>query len=83
MRIGFELPKDGAAVGRVDKKWMSLRDTCAIEIEQPAGELVSLGIVLAIDYVKRTEQSAAASAASAEMGIRVLTTAGTAAVPLP
>lgn len=60
--MSFELHKDGVAVGRVDKKW-TLRDKYAVEIERPEDELVVLGIVLAIDYVKRSEQSAASGAA--------------------
>ena len=59
--MSFEIHLDGTAVGRVDKKWMAVRDKYAIEIERPEDELVVLGIVLAIDYVKRTEQAAAAS----------------------
>jgi uncharacterized protein YxjI len=59
--MSFELTLDGALVGRVDKKWMSMHDKYAIEIERPDDELVVVGIVLAIDYVKRTEESAAAS----------------------
>ncbi|MCL1870087.1 MAG: hypothetical protein FWF90_06695 [Promicromonosporaceae bacterium] len=58
--MSFELLKDGAPIGRVDKKW-SLRDQYAIEIDDPQDELVVLGIVLAIDTVKRTESAAASS----------------------
>lgn len=58
--MSFELNLGGEVVGRVDKKWMAVRDQYAIEIERPEDELVVLGIVLAIDYVKRTEQTAAA-----------------------
>jgi len=61
--MSFEIHRDDAVVGRVDKKWMAVRDKYAIEIDRPEDELVVLGIVLAIDYVKRTE-SAAASAAT-------------------
>ena len=60
--MSFELLKDGVAIGRVDKKWMTVRDKYAVEIERDEDELVVLGVVLAIDYVKRTEQAAAASA---------------------
>jgi uncharacterized protein YxjI len=60
--MSFEIDLGGALVGRVDKKWMAVRDTYAIEIERPEDELVVLGIVLAIDYVKRTEQAGAAGA---------------------
>jgi uncharacterized protein YxjI len=58
--MSFELRLGGDVVGRVDKKWMAVRDQYAIEIERPEDELLVLGIVLAIDYVKRAEQSAAA-----------------------
>ncbi|GAB2452495.1 LURP-one-related family protein [Xylanimonas ulmi] len=59
--MSFELLRGGAPIGRVDKRWMSIRDTYAVEIERPEDELVVLGIVLAIDYVKRSESAAAAS----------------------
>ena len=59
--MSFELAKAGMPIGRVDKKWMSVRDRYAIEIDSPADELLVLGIVLAIDYVKRAESAAAAS----------------------
>ncbi|WP_425954997.1 LURP-one-related/scramblase family protein [Xylanimonas sp. McL0601] len=59
--MSFELLKAGAPIGRVDKKWMTMRDKYAIEIERVEDELLVLGVVLAIDYVKRTEQSAAAA----------------------
>jgi uncharacterized protein YxjI len=62
--MSFEIDLGGAVVGRVNKKWMAVRDKYAIEIERPEDELVVLGIVLAIDYVKRTEQSAGAGAAT-------------------
>jgi uncharacterized protein YxjI len=59
--MSFELYKGDAPIGRVDKKWMTMRDRYAIEIDRAEDELVVVGIVLAIDYVKRTEQSAAAA----------------------
>ena len=57
--MSFEIHRDGVAVGRVDKKWLAVRDKYAIEIERPEDELVVVGIVLAIDYVKRMEREAA------------------------
>lgn len=59
--MSFELYLGGSAVGRVDKKWMTVRDKYVVEIERPEDELIVVGIVLAIDYVKRTEHAAAAS----------------------
>ncbi|GAA1987252.1 LURP-one-related family protein [Isoptericola halotolerans] len=61
--MSFEIQKDGVVVGRVDKKW-AFRDKYVIEVERPEDELLTVGIVLAIDYVKQSEQSAAASAGS-------------------
>ena len=58
--MSFELSRAGVPIGRVDKKWMSVRDKYAIEIDSPADEVLVLGIVLAIDYVKRMESAAAA-----------------------
>jgi uncharacterized protein YxjI len=52
----FELLQGGTVVGRVDKRW-TLRDRYAIEIERPEDELLVLGIVLAIDYVKASQQA--------------------------
>ena len=60
--MSFELDLGGTVIGRVDKKWMAVRDKYAIEIDRPEDELMVLGIVLAIDCVKRTEQAGAASA---------------------
>ncbi len=58
----FEVQQRGAVIGRVDKRW-SLRDRYAIEIDRPEDELVVLGIVLAIDYVKKQEQAGASAGA--------------------
>ncbi|MCL2543878.1 MAG: hypothetical protein FWE71_15645 [Nocardioidaceae bacterium] len=59
--MSFEIHRDGVVVGRVDKKWLSVRDKYAIEVDRPEDELVVVGIVLAIDYVKRMESESAAS----------------------
>jgi uncharacterized protein YxjI len=59
--MSFELFKNGRIIGRVNKKWLSIRDTYAIEVENEEQELLVLGIVLAIDYVKKMEQANSAS----------------------
>lgn len=59
--MSFVISKGGVEVGRVDKKWMAIRDRYAIEILDPRDELLVLGLVLAIDYVKAQQQAAASS----------------------
>lgn len=53
--MSFEILKDGRVIGRVDKRWVSIRDVYAIEVYDERDEILALGIVLAIDYVKRLE----------------------------
>ena len=59
--MSFELRRDGVPIGRVDKKWLAVRDRYAIEIERDEDELLVLGVVLAIDYVKSVEAAGASS----------------------
>lgn len=59
--MNFEIFKNGHLSGRVDKEWFKIRDTYAIEIADERDELLTLGIVLAIDYVKKMEANAAAA----------------------
>jgi uncharacterized protein YxjI len=59
--MSFELHRGGVPVGRVDKKWMTVRDRYAVEIERDEDELVVLGVVLAVDYVRSTETASATS----------------------
>ncbi len=61
--MNFAILKDGVEVGRVDKKWMALRDQYAVQVADPRDELLVLGIVLAIDYVKASQQAAASASA--------------------
>jgi uncharacterized protein YxjI len=60
--MNFEILRKGQLIGRVDKQWLSLRDKYAIEITNPDDELLVLGLVMAIDYVKKAEATAASSA---------------------
>jgi len=59
--MNFEIFKNGHLSGRVDKEWFKLRDTYAVEIADTRDELLTLGIVLAIDYVKRQESASNAA----------------------
>ncbi|MFC4653298.1 LURP-one-related/scramblase family protein [Lactococcus nasutitermitis] len=59
--MNFEIVKNGATIGRIDKSWVSFRDKYALEILDEADELIVLGLVLAIDYVKNEDQSVANS----------------------
>jgi uncharacterized protein YxjI len=60
----FDLFKNAQHIGRVDKKWWSVRDKYAIEIDQKEDEILVLAIVLSIDYVKKMEAAAASSSAA-------------------
>ena len=62
--MSFELLRNGVPVGRVDKKWMTIRDRYTIEIDDPASEVLMLAVVLSVDYVKRIEASTAAATSS-------------------
>ena len=59
--MNFEIERNGLAIGRINKKWLSVRDTYRVEILNDADELLVLGLVLAIDYVKSQEAAAASS----------------------
>lgn len=52
--MNFEIQRGGAVIGRIDKRW-SIRDQYRVEVPDPRYELLVLGLVLAIDYVKRQE----------------------------
>ncbi len=52
--MNFEIQRGGAVIGRIDKQW-SMRDKYKVEVLDPRAELLVLGLVLAINYVKRQE----------------------------
>ena len=56
--MNFQILREGREIGRIDKQWLSVRDKYQIQVENPADELMVLGLVLAIDYVRREEDSA-------------------------
>ncbi|GBG97123.1 LURP-one-related/scramblase family protein [Lactococcus termiticola] len=53
--MNFEIQRNGQTLGRIDKAWVSIRDKYQIEVMNKADELLVLGLVLAIDYVKKEE----------------------------
>lgn len=62
--MSFDIHRDGHLIGRVDKRWITIRDTYAIEVIDERYELLVIGLVLAIDYVKRLDDAARTSSDS-------------------
>lgn len=60
--MNFTVSRQGHTVGKVAKRWFSLGDQYEITIAHDDDTLLLVGLVIAIDYVKRTEQAAANSA---------------------
>jgi uncharacterized protein YxjI len=50
--MNFEIQRGSAVVGRIDKQW-SVRDRYRVEVLDSRDELLVLGLVLAINYVKK------------------------------
>jgi len=61
--MNFELRRNGQLIGKVAKRWFSLGDKYELTVASEEDDLLVVGLVLAIDYVKR--QAAAAASASA------------------
>lgn len=59
--MNFTVTRQGRTVGRVTKRWFSFGDKYEIEIMNDADQLLLVGLVIAIDYVKRMEQAATSS----------------------
>ncbi|MDR0298163.1 MAG: LURP-one-related family protein [Streptococcaceae bacterium] len=53
--MSFEITRGAQVIGRIDKQWVSVRDKYRLEVFSEADELLILGIVLAINYVKQKE----------------------------
>ncbi|MDR2977802.1 MAG: LURP-one-related family protein [Streptococcaceae bacterium] len=51
----FEVLREGQLIGKIDKSWTSARDKYMIEIESQEDEVLVLGLVLAVNYVKAEE----------------------------
>lgn len=56
--MDFAVRKDGHVIGEVHKQWFKVRDTYEIQIADEAYELILVAIVLAIDRVKASENTA-------------------------
>jgi uncharacterized protein YxjI len=53
--MSFEVVRDGQLIGKIDKSWTSGRDKYMIEVESAEDEVLVLGLVLAVNYVKAEE----------------------------
>lgn len=53
----FDILARGTVVGHVNEKWFTWGDTYEIDIEDEAYEHTILSLVVAIDFVKQTEQN--------------------------
>ena len=49
--MNFEIKRKGMVIGRIDRKWFSIRNQYRIEVLSERDELLVLGLVLAINYV--------------------------------
>ncbi|ETY73373.1 LURP-one-related/scramblase family protein [Lactiplantibacillus fabifermentans] len=62
--MNFEVVRDGVVVGSVAKRWFSIGDKYEISIANDDDELIMVGLVVAIDYVKRLEAAGRRSSSS-------------------
>lgn len=62
--MNFEVARQGQVSGRVAKRWFTVGDKYEITIINEADELLLVGLVIAIAYVKQMQAGAAAANAS-------------------
>ncbi|WP_164504786.1 LURP-one-related/scramblase family protein [Levilactobacillus huananensis] len=62
--MNFDVLRQGTAVGQIRKRWFSVGDKYEITIFDDQEELLLVGLVIAIDYVKKQADAAASSAAA-------------------
>ena len=62
--MNFEVVRNGVVVGSVAKRWFSIGDKYEISIANDDDELIMVGLVVAIDYVKRLEAAGRRSSGS-------------------
>lgn len=62
--MNFTVSRRGKVIGTVAKRWFSIGDKYEITIQDDTDSLLLVGLVIAIDYVKRTEQAASASSSN-------------------
>ncbi|WP_125761293.1 LURP-one-related/scramblase family protein [Companilactobacillus hulinensis] len=60
--MNFAVVRNEKTVGSVEKRWFSVGDKYEITINNPEDELLIVGLVVAIDYVKHAEAAARSSA---------------------
>ncbi|MFC6181025.1 LURP-one-related/scramblase family protein [Lactiplantibacillus daowaiensis] len=59
--MNFEVARNGQVIGSVAKRYFSIGDKYEITILDDADERLLVGLVVAIDYVKRSEAAAASA----------------------
>ncbi|MCH4123351.1 MAG: LURP-one-related family protein [Levilactobacillus sp.] len=62
--MNFTVSRYGQVIGTVAKRWFSVGDKYEITIQDDTDSLLLVGLVLAIDYVKRQAQAAANSSST-------------------
>lgn len=60
----YSISQNGRNIVTINKKWMTWGDCYELDIENDRDEIVSLGVVLAIDCVMAAQAAAAASSAN-------------------
>ena len=60
----YEITKSGRTIVTIHKKWMTWGDSYALNIANPADEIIALAVVLAIDCVMESGSGASASASA-------------------
>jgi len=53
----YEIFKDNHLIGKIDRQWFKFKDIYDIGIEDRNNELLVIGIILGIDYVRRLQQN--------------------------
>jgi len=64
--MNFKVVRQGRIIGSVSKRWFSVGDKYEMTVQDQADELLLVGLVIAIDYVKRTEAAIASRSATSQ-----------------
>lgn len=59
--LNFSIEKHGKEIAKINKKILSWGDTYQLTLFDESEELLALGIVLAIDYIKQSQAASASS----------------------
>ncbi|KRO04508.1 hypothetical protein IV54_GL001295 [Levilactobacillus paucivorans] len=62
--MNFDVSRQGTVVGQIRKRWFSVGDKYEISTFDDQEELLLVGLVIAIDYVKKQAEAAASGAAA-------------------